>query len=159
VRRPGDDGGPPIRSGRLGAVVAAAVLLVTLGATVVSCAVDDDTDAPTPPGAGPLSTQPDLATMAERLRDEGIDCVLEYEGLADGDTTVSICVVGDTQVTLRIWDDPASVQAFVQSGLASDRTAYGTNWTVDAREPQVAARVAGALGGRTGEPDDATPAG
>jgi hypothetical protein len=158
VRRPGRDAGPPVRWARLRTVVAAAGLLIALLATSGACTMDDP-DGPTPPDAGSLSTQPDLATMAERLRDDGIDCVLEYEGLTDGDTTVSICVVGDTQVTLRIWDDPASVQAFVESGLASDRTAHGSNWTVDAREPQVAARVADALGGRTGDADGATPAG
>lgn len=108
-----------------------------------------DTDAGADPTAG-LPSSDSLAALADALTAAGQPCTLEYEGLEDADSLVSICVLPSGQATLRIWDDPALVADFVASGAATELTVYGANWTIDLRDAGVAAEVAAALDGRVG---------
>ncbi len=150
-------------------LLGAALVLVALALPLVACGDPDgsatrSTGAPdvtsttagdsvpgsggTPPfSAGELSTFDDLADLAEAITGAGQPCTLEYEGLRDAESLVSLCVLGTSQATLRIWDEPQVVEELVASGTASGTTVYGANWTVDVRDPDLARSLATALGG------------
>jgi hypothetical protein len=139
----------------------AAVAVLAFGLLVAACSDDDATtdDTTTDDSTAQttsaddrtdLSTFATLDALASAIDEAGYPCELEYEGLEDATGVVSLCTVGDGQATLRIWTDPADVTALADSGTATELTVYGENWTVDVRDPEVAATLATALGGTTG---------
>jgi len=120
---------------------------------------DQTTTAPgdtAPPDGSSLPSLDDLPSfdtlqdIVAALDEDGIACDLEYEGLEDDDKIVSLCTIEASQSTLTIWKDPAAVAELVGSGAATELTVYGQNWTIDLRDPAVAATVADALDGETG---------
>ena len=137
--------------------------LATLLALGAGCGTDDGdsttTTAPPDPTAEPsdntadvssLESYRDLAALQEAIVGSGRTCELEYEGLEDSDKTLSICVIGDEQATLTIWNDPSDVEALVGADLGLELVAYGANWTIDVATPENAQALAVALGGAAG---------
>ncbi|GIU83428.1 MAG: hypothetical protein KatS3mg008_0203 [Acidimicrobiales bacterium] len=95
-----------------------------------------------------LSRYESVSELAAALREAGVPCRLEYEGLRDAGREVSICVVGDEQLLLTVWSEPGLLRDFLASPAASQPTvAVGENWSVDADTQQTAARIAEAAGG------------
>jgi YD repeat-containing protein len=122
--------------------------------SLVGCGDDDEqpteTTAATGDAPADLSSYDTLEDLAAAIVAAGQTCELEYDGLDDATGVVSLCTIGDGQATLRVWNDPADVDEFVESGTATELTVYGENWTIDLRDGEVAADLAAALGGTTG---------
>jgi hypothetical protein len=91
-----------------------------------------------------------IAGLHQAIVDAGFACTLEYPGLKD-DTSqneVSICTIEDEQAFLTIWADPASLADFASSADGATGTvAIGADWTISVTTPELAGRLASALGG------------
>lgn len=117
-----------------------AVALLATPLLLSGCSTDSGTDAAT-----------DVATVAQ-LADElaGVadGCVLEYEGLTDGDREVSLCTLGTEAAELSVWSDPAALEAVVdQADGSGDPVVTGSNWSIDVSDPDLASQIAEATGG------------
>lgn len=105
----------------------------------VACGGDD---------AGDATTYTSVSDMAQRLDDAGLRCVLEYEGLDDGNREVSLCHVNDEFTELSVWADASdAARTAAAADDARDPFVAGGNWTVDVDTANTAAAVADALGG------------
>lgn len=98
---------------------------------------------------GSGSSYDSIAALNDDLAAAGIDCALEYEGLADDSREISQCEIDGAQATLNIWYDDALLDATVEAASGSAPVAYGANWSVAVTSPQTASAVAEALGGMT----------
>jgi hypothetical protein len=96
-----------------------------------------------------------VAALADTLTARGMACPLQYAGLHDDLTgaELSICTVAGDQAYLRVWSDPATVAAFVESPQARTGTvAVGANWTVSVTSESTARQIAETLGGTVPSP-------
>jgi hypothetical protein len=91
----------------------------------------------------------DVAALRDELVANGIECELDYEGLADEEREVSQCVIEGEQAVISIWYDPALRDEVVNAAadLPQAALATGANWTVEVTSADVAQTVADALGG------------
>jgi hypothetical protein len=106
---------------------------------------DGGSDAP----GGDGSEFDDVAALRDELVANGIECELDYEGLADEEREVSQCVIEGEQAVISIWYDPALRDEVVNAAadLPQAALATGANWTVEVTSAAVAQTVADALGG------------
>jgi hypothetical protein len=118
----------------------------TTSAPTTAASGTTGTSAPTAGG----STYASIDALHQGVVDGGFTCTLEYPGLHDDatDNEVSICTIEDETAYLTIWGDPANLAAFAASPDGSTGTvALGANWTITVSTPDLASRLASALGG------------
>ena len=92
-----------------------------------------------------------ISDLNEDLAAGGIECELEYEGLADEVRELSQCTIDGGLAILTIWYDDGLMNDFLAPEGAEPpvAVAYGEDWTVELTDPATAATVAEAAGGTT----------